>query len=202
MLEFTIYSADCTNNKGNCLYPNKAVITDKDTFIKAIKTDHVTAKYKGNYRKKENFEYSDCIPLDCDNDHSENPKDWVTPFDIALEIPNINFIASYSRHHMLSKGNQSARPRFHIFFPVPTITTADEYTFAKKRIASSFPYFDSNALDSARFLYGTDSENVEEYEGSENIIDLIDKKASAEFEANLSQIPEGKRNNTMSYIAG
>lgn len=202
MLEFTIYSADCTNNKGNCLYPNKAVITDKDTFIKAIKTDHVTAKYKGNYRKKENFEYSDCIPLDCDNDHSENPKDWVTPFDIALEIPNINFIASYSRHHMLSKGNQSARPRFHIFFPVPTITTADEYTFAKKRIASSFPYFDSNALDSARFLYGTDSENVEVYEGSENIIDFLDKKAFADFEENLSQIHEGKRNSTMSHIAG
>lgn len=202
MLEFTIYTADCTNNKGNCLYPNKAIITDKDTFVKAIKTDHVTAKYKGNYRSKDNFEFSDCIPLDCDNDHSDNPKDWVTPFDIALEIPNVNFVASYSRHHMLNKGNKSARPRFHIFFPIPAITDAEEYVSAKKRIASSFPYFDTNALDSARFLYGTDSEDVEVYEGSNNIIDFLDEKDFADFEKTLTQVPEGKRNSTMSHVAG
>ncbi len=202
MLNFTIYTADCTNNKGNCLYPNKSVITDKDTFIKAIKTDHVTAKYKGNYRSKDNFEFSDCIPLDCDNDHSDNPKDWVTPFDIALEIPNVNFVASYSRHHMLNKGNKSARPRFHIFFPIPTITDAEEYVSAKKRIASSFPYFDTNALDSARFLYGTDSEDVEVYDGDKNIIDFLDEKDFADFEKTLTQVPEGKRNSTMSRVAG
>lgn len=72
MINITLYTADCTGNSGNCLYPNKAVVTNKDEFIAAIKTDHVTAKYKGNYRSKDNFEYSDCIPLDCDNDHSEN----------------------------------------------------------------------------------------------------------------------------------
>lgn len=202
MLEFTIYTADCTNNKGNCLYPNKAIITDKDTFVKAIKTDHVTAKYKGNYRSKDNFEFSDCIPLDCDNDHSDNPKDWVTPFDIALEIPNVNFVASYSRHHMLNKGNKSARPRFHIFFPIPTITDAEEYVSAKKRITASSPYFDTNALDSARFLYGTDSKDVEVYEGSNNIIDFLDEKDFADFEKTLTQVPEGKRNSTMSHVAG
>lgn len=202
MLEFTIYTADCTNNKGNCLYPNKAIITDKDTFVKAIKTDHVTAKYKGNYRSKDNFEFSDCIPLDCDNDHSDNPKDWVTPFDIALEIPNVNFVASYSRHHMLNKGNKSARPRFHIFFPIPTITDAEEYVSAKKRITTSFPYFDTNALDSARFLYGTDSKDVEVYEGDKNIIDFLDEKDFADFEKTLTQVPEGKRNSTMSHVAG
>lgn len=202
MLEFTIYTADCTNNKGNCLYPNNSVITDKDTFVKAIKADHVTAKYKGNYRSKDNFEFSDCIPLDCDNDHSDNPKDWVTPFDIALEIPNVNFVASYSRHHMLNKGNKSARPRFHIFFPISTITDAEKYVSAKKRITASFPYFDTNALDSARFLYGTDSEDIEVYEGDKNIIDFLDEKDFADFEKTLTQVPEGKRNSTMSHIAG
>ena len=66
MLNFTIYTADCVGNSGNCLYPNKMIVTDKESFIKATKMDHVTAKYKGNYRSKDNFEYSDCIPLDCD----------------------------------------------------------------------------------------------------------------------------------------
>ena len=83
MLNFTIYTADCVGNSGNCLYPNKMIVTDKESFIKATKMDHVTAKYKGNYRSKDNFEFSDCIPLDCDNDHSDNPDDWVTPLDIA-----------------------------------------------------------------------------------------------------------------------
>lgn len=202
MLNFTIYTADCIGNSGNCLYPNKMIVTDKESFIKATKMDHVTAKYKGNYRSKDNFEFSDCIPLDCDNDHSDNPKDWVTPFDIALEIPNVNFVASYSRHHMLNKGNKSARPRFHMFFPIPTITDAEEYVSAKKRITASLPYFDTNALDSARFLYGTNSKDVEVYEGSNNIIDFLDEKDFADFEKTLTQVPEGKRNSTMSHIAG
>ena len=96
MINFTVYSADCVGNSGNCLYPNKNVVTDKESFIAATKMDHVTAKYKGNYRSKDNFESSDCIPLDCDNDHSENPDDWLTPFDIALSIPGVVFAASYS----------------------------------------------------------------------------------------------------------
>ena len=111
MLNFTIYTADCVGNSGNCLYPNKMIVTDKESFI----------KYKGNYRSKDNFEFSDCIPLDCDNDHSDDPNEWVTPLDIALEIPGVAFAVSYSRHHNLPKGDKPARPRFHIFFPIEIV---------------------------------------------------------------------------------
>ena len=152
MLNFTIYTADCVGNSGNCLYPNKIIVTDKESFIKATKMDHVTAKYKRNYRSKDNFEFSDCIPLDCDNDHSDNPNEWVTPLDIALEIPGVAFAVSYSRHHNLPKGNKSARPRFHIFFPIEIVSDEQEYADMKRRIAVAFPYYDTNALDSARFL--------------------------------------------------
>lgn len=202
MLDFTVYTADCNGNSGNCLYPNKIVVTDKDAFIKAIKMDHVTAKYKGNYRSKDNFESSDCIPHDCDNDHSDNPDDWVTPFDIALEIPGVAFAASYSRHHNLPKGDKSARPRFHMFFPVLLVTDAEEYVAMKRRIAAVFPYFDTNALDSARFLYGNDSADVEIYEGDKNIIDFLEEDDFVNFDASLEQVPEGQRNSTMSHIAG
>lgn len=202
MLDFTIYVADCVGNSGNCLYPNKIVVTDKNTFIAATKMDHVTAKYKGNYRSKDNFESSDCIPLDCDNDHSDNPDDWVTPFDIALEIPGVAFAASFSRHHNVPKGDKSARPRFHVFFPIPAVTDEKEYAAMKKRIADAFPYFDTNALDSARFLYGNDSDDVEVYEGNKNIIDFLEEDNFADFDASLEQVPEGQRNSTMSHIAG
>ena len=59
MLDFTIYTADFVGNSGNCLYPNKIIVTDKDSFITATKIDYVTAKYKGNYRSKDNFEVMD-----------------------------------------------------------------------------------------------------------------------------------------------
>lgn len=202
MLNFTIYTADCVGNSGNCLYPNKSVVTDKDSFIKATKMDHVTAKYKGNYRSKDNFESSDCIPLDCDNDHSDNQNEWVTPLDIALEIPGVAFAVSYSRHHNLSKGDKSARPRFHIFFPIEIVSDEQEYADMKRRIADAFPYYDTNALDSARFLYGNDSDEVEFYEGDKTILDYLEEDDFADFDASLEQVPEGQRNSTMSHIAG
>lgn len=202
MINFTVYSADCVGNSGNCLYPNKMIVSDKESFIKATKMDHVTAKYKGNYRSKDNFESSDCIPLDCDNDHSDNPNEWVTPLDIALEIPGVAFAVSYSKHHNISKGDKSARPRFHIFFPIEIISDEQEYADMKRRIADTFPYYDTNALDSARFLYGNDSDEVEFYEGDKTILDYLEEDEFADFDASLEQVPEGQRNSTMSHVAG
>ena len=202
MINFTVYSADCVGNSGNCLYPNKMIVSDKESFIKATKMDHVTAKYKGNYRSKDNFESSDCIPLDCDNDHSDNPNEWVTPLDIALEIPGVAFAVSYSRHNNLPKGDKSARPRFHIFFPIEIISDEQEYADMKRRIADAFPYYDTNALDSARFLYGNGSDEVEFYEGDKTILDYLEEDDFADFDASLEQVQEGQRNSTMSHIAG
>lgn len=202
MINFTLYTADCTGNSSNCLYTHKMKVTDKDTFSAAIKKDHVTAKYKGNYRSNDNFEYSDCVPLDCDNDHSESPDDWITPFDLAMAMPGVQFAASYSRNHMKVKGDKSERPRFHVFFAIPVIKNAEEYADLKKRIVSVFPYFDTNALDSARFLYGTDDTDVEIYDGDKSIVDFLEEDVFADFDARAEEISEGSRNSTMSHIAG
>lgn len=48
MINFTVYSAEYGGNSGNCLYPNKNIVTDKESFIAATKMDHVTAKYMGD----------------------------------------------------------------------------------------------------------------------------------------------------------
>ena len=79
---------------------------------------------------------------------------------------------------------------------------ADEYAALKKRITMFFPYFDTNALDSARFLYGTDTQDAELYDGDKNIIDFLDEDDFAEFDAQMEKVPEGQRNSTMSHIAG
>lgn len=68
---FTIYSADVTGNPGNCSYPHKHIILDEDSLKAAVCHDYVCAEYKNSYRNGDNFIGSDCLPVDCDNDHSE-----------------------------------------------------------------------------------------------------------------------------------
>ena len=95
--------------------------------------------------------------MDCDNDHSDEPSDWVTPLEVAMAFSGVEFVVVYSRNNMLPKSGKSPRPRFHVYFPTQPITDSAEYTALKKRIAAEFPYFDKNALDSACLLYTSPS---------------------------------------------
>lgn len=200
MLNFNCYDATCIGNKNNCLYPNMVTVVDRDSFIKAISFDHVTAEFQGNYRSKDKFITSNCIPMDCDNDHSDDEKDWVTPFDVALAFPGVCFFASYSRNHMKVKGNKSARPRFHVYFPIEEIKDAGEYSSYKEQLFKEFSYFDDNALDAARFIYGIPNPEVELYDGEFSIIEFLQEDEFAKLDENV--IESGSRNNTMSHIAG
>ena len=40
-MKFTIYTADCTGNERNTLYPNQRVITCEGDLKKSITADHV-----------------------------------------------------------------------------------------------------------------------------------------------------------------
>ena len=151
---FTIYSADVTGNPTNCAYPHKHVILDEDSLKAAISRDYVCAEYRNNYRSGENFIGSDCLPVDCDNDHSENPGDWVTPDDVRNAFPGVRFAVHYSRFHQCEKKGKPPRPKFHVLFPIEYMTDADAYSDMKKRVHSIFPYFDTQALDAARFFFG------------------------------------------------
>lgn len=201
-MKFTLYTADCQWNLANCLYPHQVVITDEASLQQAVAQDHVTAQYKDSYRSNATFIQSDCIVMDCDNDHSDEPADWVTPTVVATRFPEVPFMAVYSRSHMKVKGSRSARPRFHIYFPIPAITQQEEYAALKKRVQSEFPYFDANALDSARFLFATVQPLVEMYEGNRDLVEYLDEMAFTDWDAMTDLIPEGKRNNTLSHIAG
>lgn len=200
-MQFTLYTANTAGNLANCLYPKKVVVTDEVTMQDAIKYDHVTAEYKEHYRKNDNFIKADNIPLDCDNDHSDDPKDWVEPLDVAMAFPGVPFAAAYSRNHMKAKGSKAARPRFHVYFVTPEITDAKEYGELKKRIASLFPYFDHNALDSGRFLFGTEKPAVEFYDGDKDIIEFLEEAEFENWEERKDEVPEGSRNNHMSRYA-
>ena len=194
-MKFTLFTADCTGNEKNTVYPHKKVITSEADLRKAIAYDHVDAEYRNNTRSEANFILADALTLDCDNDHSDDPEEWITPESIADALNDVNFAITFSRHHMLPKGNKSARPRFHITFQIAPCTDPIAYKAAKKQIYKEFPFFDKNALDAARFMFGSQSEVVW-HEGSLTIEDWLTL-----MKTNRS-ITQGQRNSTMSRIAG
>lgn len=203
---FTLYSADVTGKPGNCSYPHRHDVTDEGSLIAALCHDYVCAEYKNDYRANDNFIGSNCLPVDCDNDHTENPEDWIDPSDVAAAFPNVSFAVHYSRHHMKEKNGKPARPKFHVFFPIDEITDAEEYSNLKKLVNAIFPYFDTKALDSARFFYGTVNPQAEIFDGPMNLTTFLNDE---DFDQDMGGgtygsivIPEGSRNATMSLYAG
>ena len=203
---FTIYSADVTGNPGNCSYPHKHVILDEASLKAAISHDYVCAEYRNSYRNGENFIGSDCLPVDCDNDHSENPADWMTPEDVMQAFPGVTFAIHFSRFHNREKNGKAARPKFHALFPIEHCTDAALYSDMKKLVNSIFPYFDTQALDAARFFFGTAAAEVALYPGRMNLTGFLNEDLFDEYlpqgDFDHSVIPEGSRNATMSRFAG
>ncbi len=197
--------ADCTGNKANVLYPNGVEISSVDQLLEAVKKDHVCGKFTDDKRSNANFIESDVIVMDCDNDHSENPDEWITTSDVEEMFADVDFAIVPSRHHMLQKDGKAARPRFHIYFAIPKCTDADEYAAIKARIHKQFTFFDDNALDAARFIFGADPGDAIWNDGWCNILDILnvdDGDDSDEDFDSTETISEGCRNNTMSRYAG
>lgn len=203
---FTLYSADVTGNPGNCSYPHKQVVLDEASLKAAICHDYVCAEYRNSYRNGENFLSSDCLPVDCDNDHSENSEDWITPEDVLQAFPGVTFAIHYSRFNQREKNGKAARPKFHVLFPIETVTDAGLYSDMKKLVNSIFPYFDTQALDAARFFFGTAAAEVALYPGRMNLTEFLDDdlfdEGLPEGQYDSSVIPEGSRNATLSRFAG
>lgn len=200
-MQMTIYDAATVGSRSNCVYPNPVTVTDADTMRQAATFDHVCAAYKQNYRSVDNFLKADCLPMDCDNDHSDDPDDWLTPFDVAMDFPGVGMIFVYSRSHMKPKGKRGPRPRFHVYFICTETTNSEIYSSWKDRLIADYPYFDDGAKDSARFLFGVKNAVVEVFDG-EITIDEFLADSFAEWDAAQGQIPEGSRNKTMSHYAG
>lgn len=188
----TLYTADYCGNKENVIYPHKCVVKSADDFKVAVDRDHVCAAFRNNHRGKERFIASDVDVMDCDNDHSENPDDWITPESLSVLLDGVCCAVAPSRHNMKPKGQYTARPRFHVYFPHPEITDADQCRRLKENIHRQFPFFDDGALDAARFIYGNPADQVIWQEGDVTI----------DFWFKDRTIPEGARNNTLSQFAG
>ena len=165
MKPITLFTANCRGQTYNTLYPNRRTITKMDDLLEAVCYDQVFAEYRNNHRSIDDFICSDCLPFDCDNDHSENETDWKTPEDVAVAFPGVPFYVIYSRHHMKVKGKLGPRPRFHVIFPIDPVTSGTDYRALKESVIDYFPFFDTGAKDAARFFFGVKDPVVELHGG-------------------------------------
>ena len=204
MFKFNLYTSVCREIPSNCLYPNLINVTDKATLANAVSHDYVGAKYQGNHRSITNFVESNCLILDCDNTHTDNPDEWVDISALMRDFPEVEFAVHYSRNHMKPKEGKTARPKFHVFFPIDEVNNAEEYSAMKEIILKIVPYFDSNAKDAARFFFGTEYPQVEIISGTKNLTEFLSKHRTAENGQIVQKdhiIIEGERNDKMLKIA-
>ena len=205
-MQITMFTADCTGQAANCSYPNRRVVTTPEEMQVAVRFDHVCAEYKGNYRSIGNFARSDVVVMDIDNDHTEEPAEWITPEKLDELLPDISYVIAFSRNHMKVKDGKAARPKFHVYFQITETTDSGWYAALKRGIKKRFDFFDGNALDAARFIFGADAGEVVWHEGWMTIDEEVepDYEESKNENAGSSTGPilEGNRNNTMSRFAG
>lgn len=157
IMMFKLYSSVCRENPSNCSYPNSIDVIDEATLASAVANDYVGAKYKGNYRNKNNFEESNCLIMDCDNTHKDNSDEWVDISTLKRDFTEVTFAIHYSRNHMKQKDGKTARPKFHVFFPINSVSNSQEYSSMKEQVLIIAPYFDNKAKDAARFFFGTEN---------------------------------------------
>ena len=174
MSGFSLYYADCIGAETNCSYPHEVVVRGIDSLREAARHDYVCVSYRGGYRSKANFIRSDCLGMDCDNDHSDDSNDWLSPEQIRSQFPDVTFAVHYSRHNMISKYGKTPRPKFHVLFLIEEMTDAQAYSDLKKRMNAIFPYFDQKALDSARFFFGTKDPQAAFFPGTITLNECLD----------------------------
>lgn len=198
---FTLSTATSASQASNTIYPNQLTITNPQELKKAVQYDHVCGLFKNNQRNIGNFIKADCLVMDCDNDHSDDPAAWINPTSLVNYFDDVSYAITLSRNNMKTKNKKAPRPKFHIYFPISEIGDARIYAELKHEIQEYFPYFDDNALDAARFVFGVPNTETSWHEGGQTIDQFM--MAQRYFaQQKVGSIHEGKRNATLSHFAG
>lgn len=199
--------------QSNNTYGKVSEIKNVDDLRQAVQFDHVAGIFKDNHRRLQNFIEADAVIMDCDNERSDNPQDWLTPDKLSLKLHDVIFYSVYSRNHMKDKEGKSARPRFHAYLPLSTTyRNADAVRKLKEQLLQAVHDFDAGAKDTARFIYGVEKPLCEFHFGHVciddfleailNVAAVVKDNSSKEHDDNDSDVIHvGERNTTVFYVA-
>lgn len=167
-----------TEEEKNTYYPRTVPISSLDDLKHAVRYDHMASKMRNDRRGNNNFLETDCIMLDLDNTHSEDPSEWKTLDDVADTFPDVKFYAIRSRNYMKVKAKTAkdgtvtqyeAREKYHLYFPLSGPIDGKAFDDIVCKTVGLFMFFDMGAMDKARFFYGVKDPQGEYYDGSLNL---------------------------------
>lgn len=195
-------------SRNNNCFPKIREIETPEEFKKAVRRDHICGEFKDYKRSNANFIGSDVEVLDCDNTGSVRVK--ISDLESLFGEDTCYFVAT-SRSHMKEKEGLPPDERFHVYFPHRKFSSVDEVTEFKKRIYERFPFFDGNALDASRMIFGNPDAEIIWHEGIFLIEDVMNPEDPENPESpEISETPSGddvsiksgRRNSTLSHFAG
>lgn len=195
----TIYNAKVLRDTYNTYYPDEKYIDRAESLIDIHQYDHVMCKFKDNKRRGENFIESDCLYADVDNTHSENPDDWVSINDFRKLFKEYAFYICTSGSHRKEKDGKVARDKYHIFFPIKTITDGEKFKYWLKVLTTKYNFFDPQVKDLQRPFFGNPQTQVIKSTGKKSILtDLHGFQLPVEQKENLPlKFDLGNRNDTL-----
>jgi P4 family phage/plasmid primase-like protien len=123
-------------------------IEDLDKIVK--NNNHSASKFKGGYRCGLNWELSDCLIQDVDENCSI--EDFISIFS------KFRFYIATSRNHQIEKDMRKriSAPcdRYHVYFPLSKeYTNPEEYKELLETLNKDYKFFDHNVKDMARYIF-------------------------------------------------
>ncbi|MFV8064917.1 DNA primase, partial [Streptococcus pluranimalium] len=209
-MQFTLSHSGQTGVQTNTVYPNQVTVTDEVSLKTVSEYDHVAGLFLNNTRSNTNFIQSDVLVMDIDNDHSENPDEWMTVERLKEIFADYNFVLVTSRSHMQAKAGKAPRPKFHIYFQINEVTEKDVYVAMKEELCNQYKFFDDHAKDAARFFFGNPNAQVIWHDSwltiDEDLFQAVSIEDEEDFDADFytppsGPIQQGSRNSTMSVFA-
>lgn len=199
----TLYGSDYRENAKNVIYNRVYQIRSAEDLTRALRRDHMAGQMVNNYRNIDNFMGADCIMVDVDNTHTEDPDKWKTADDIAEALP-VNYYLVRSRNYMRPKSKKDKktgytitsepREKWHLYFPLAKpITRRAEHEQIITNILALFPYIDPAAMDPARFFFGVQEPHITP-EGGECYIDEYINNADPE------ELKEAQKDAIIDYV--
>lgn len=210
IMQFTLAHSGQTGVQTTTVYPNQVTITDEISLQTVAQFDHVAGLFLNNTRSNTNFIQSDVLVMDIDNDHTENPDEWITVESLKEIFADYNFALVTSRSHMQAKSGKAPRPKYHIYFQINEVTDKDFYVAMKEELCNQYKFFDDNAKDAARFFFGNPNAQVIWHDSwltiDEDLFQAISIDDEEDFDADFytppsGPIQQGSRNSTMSVFA-
>jgi hypothetical protein len=121
-----------------------------------LSSDHCPAILKDGHRNNASFVSTDWLWLDCDGGYT------IKDFQENPDFRNVAYILYTSRNHNKEKASTHrgvpvtlpACERFHILFPVQTITNIAEVDQKINAMVARYPWADPGAKGASRLLYG------------------------------------------------